>query len=347
MNILRRKYTILAGNNNESVLDYKIVDLVYVLIRKNNEYFLQLYSPDSDRKITDLPLENIKGYELFIDCFSNVHILNEDSANQIYYDVPKNNFTLIKRISRSDFEAKIRNCAISADNSLLYIIHNYHKHSMQCIAINKFDGKSKIIHESKNIEAAKVSNEDLKELISLYHQIVPEGENIILNNVWDGEVRKLTYMGNIDLLRMVTWYLNISTNLAKSSIFQKGNSFILYDNLQNRVIEWDKNWEIISEARIDFSNSSRWQGIIPEYSSDNLRLFVHFQNQISTIKEINVFNGTYTGYQFVINYHKFPQNLQISSNKVFYMHSNQGGKMKLIYQNLQSPPDAPLQSTNR
>lgn len=50
---------------------------------------------------------------------------------------------------------------------------------MQCIAINKFDGKSKIIHESKNIEAAKVSNEDLKELISLYHQIVPEGENII------------------------------------------------------------------------------------------------------------------------------------------------------------------------
>ena len=195
--------------------------------------------------------------ELYIDCFGDCLLINQDSCLQVYFDrqlkaVPLTTF------SRKEFNDKVAKVVFEFNGaevlrSMVYDKHDYHvqefhgqTQTYSYVLKNDLNKTPHPLCRFINTEAVEMCQDFLNRIIAMYDHAVPLGANELRQGTWDGDLRRLSQTLNIHL--QILWYRQ---NVAKEyhTVALKYKDCLQLIDLQGfKIVEVDKDFKV-SEPR--------------------------------------------------------------------------------------------------
>lgn len=189
--------------------------------------------------------------ELYIDCFGDCLLINQDSCLQISFDrqlkaVPLTTF------SKQQFQEKIARFVLEFNGayvlrSMIYDKHDFHvqeyhgqAQTYSYMLKNDPDKKTYPLCRFVNMEAVKMCQAQLNQIIAMYNHAVPLGANELRAGTWDGDLRRLSQ--NLNLHLQILWYRQ---NVAKEyhTVALKYKNLLQLIDLQGlQIVDVDKDF---------------------------------------------------------------------------------------------------------
>ena len=196
-----------------------VVDVAFsgnqVLVLENSRHTSTLCLLDLDgNKLSETEFQKIYE-ELYIDCFGDLLLMDRDSCLQVYFDSQLNAVPLTT-FSKQAFQEKVAKFVLEFNGAYLLRGMVYDKHDYH---IKEFHGQAQTYSymlksdpEKRthplcrfiNMEAVKMCQDQLNQIIAMYNYEVPLGANELREGTWDGDLRRLNRTLNIHL--QILWY---------------------------------------------------------------------------------------------------------------------------------------------
>ena len=224
---------------------------ILVLENSNHTSTLCLFNLEGD-KLSETDFQ--KGFEeLYIDCFGDLLLLNQDSCLQVYFD-PRLKAVPLTTFSRREFNDKVARFVMEFNGvyvlrSMVYDKHDYH--------VKEFHGqtqtysyvlKNDSVKEAHplcrfiNIEAVKSCQACLNQIIAMYNHAVPAGANELRQGTWDGDLRRLNRAFDIHL--QILWYRKNYAKEYHTAALRYNDVLQLIDLQGLKIVEVDKDFKV-------------------------------------------------------------------------------------------------------
>ncbi|MFA5417136.1 MAG: hypothetical protein WC341_01630 [Bacteroidales bacterium] len=201
VNISSGQYFYNAPNATINDINFNKSGIITVLITKQKKSEIILLD-DFGEIITSLLLET-KYDSVFYDCFENIELIGKDSCLQIFFNTQDKVLKKVDVFSKNTFNNKLKPCVLHA--GCKYVLANhipdgystyvdaFHNKKIGFYVIDicdslKMKNGFKTFFDNK---AFGVSSSIYRQIIALYYQLTPESDNIIANNLWNGNILKL------------------------------------------------------------------------------------------------------------------------------------------------------------
>lgn len=306
VNISSQQYFYNAPNATISDVNFNKSGIITVLITKQNKSEIILLN-DFGEIITSLLLET-KYNSIFYDCFENIALIGRDSCLQIYFNIHDKVLQKIDIFSKSTFNNKLKPCVLHV--GCKYILTNYvpdnystylnafHNKKIGfyvidiCDSLKKKNG-FKTFFDKKAFE---VSSSIYRQIIALYFQLTKESDNIIANNLWNGNILKLMVLSDDlqkqhELYELIYRYLLLDSEPIDVKVFNINNE-VIFVNLSNKyILRYDSNFVQTDSLFINFSKEqSLMKEVIQDRKTQKIYL-VYIKNGIYYLGELNTKTG--------------------------------------------------------
>ena len=192
--------------------------------------------------------------ELYIDCFGNCLLLNQDSCLQVYFDQQLKAVPL-ETFSKDQFFDKIAKVVFEFNDayllrSVIYDKHDYHVQEFHGQAqiysyVLKSDPDKKAHPLCRFIDTKAVENCQayLNGIMATYnHEVLPEVNEICLGT-WDGDLLRLAQTYSVHL--QVLWYRKYVAKEYHTAALRYNDNLQLIDLQQLKIVDVDKNFKIL------------------------------------------------------------------------------------------------------
>jgi hypothetical protein len=315
--------TVNAKRYPEFLLGYEISKgVIYTLSRRNKKRFVKTFNPEKSWMVEkEVPK---KFNEIKKDCFGNIHLISEDSVKQIF--VHNNEIVTISDFSISNFQEKLEPCVAAFDDKI--IMSKYANHDQQ-LTFDLYHNTA-VTHVANiwDKEASKVAQAYYSEIIRLYYQNTPEGQNIIELGVWDGDLMKLSVLytkaANGGALRsgwtveQIGWYENVAAKPIYCPVFVKNNYILIFDFVNDQLNKYDKDGKLFSTSNIHFHKDKGWvEQVFFNQETQKLYTAYHVKNAFF-VKEIDISTGLVNN-EFEICKSCYPEQISVYMKELFYV----------------------------
>ena len=195
--------------------------------------------------------------ELYIDCFGNCLLLNQDSCLQVFFDkhLKANPLTTF---SRQQFLDKVARVVLEFNDAyilreMVYDKYDYHvqefhgqTQSYSYVLKNDPDKTQHPLCRFVDTKAVETCQAYLNQIMALYNNVVPPEVNELRLGTWDGDLLRLTSDFYVHL--QVIWYRKFVAKEYHTVASKVNNILQLIDLQQLKIIEVDKDFKV-SEAR--------------------------------------------------------------------------------------------------
>ena len=222
-----------------------------ILVLENSHRTSTLCLLDLDgNKLSETVFQQVYD-ELYIDCFGDLLLMNQDSCLQVCFDAQLKAVPLTT-FSKQQFQDKVARFVLEFNGayilrSMIYDKHDYHvkeyhgqAQTYSYILKSDPDKKTHPLCRFINIEAVKMCQAQLNQIIAMYNNAVPLGANELREGTWDGDLRRLNRTLNIHL--QILWYRQ---NYAKEyhTMALKHKDLLQLIDLQGlKIVEVDKEF---------------------------------------------------------------------------------------------------------
>lgn len=252
---------------------------------------------------------------LYMDFKGNPYLVSQAAAFQIW--LSDSSLIFIDTLNSNTFKY-LQSCIETTPDALYQAEINITRQKVSFI--KKWQDREAILYHSFDTVGEKAAITHFYEIISYYHSVVPEIENIILNGSWAGKMHELNYDRKLN--QMITWN-KILTNPIDCKIISRIDEFVILDQFNGLCVRFDKSGIEISRYKIDLQFSD----IIYDY----------FFDKIYYIKQVNMTGYLYS-YDAQINTHKKlisidlkdKKRLKIHDGKLFFLQRMESGFQKLM-----------------
>lgn len=223
---------------------------ILVLENRNHNSILSLLDLEGN-KLSETEFQQVFE-ELYIDCFGDCLLINQDSCLQVYFDRQLKALPLTT-FSKQQFQEKVARFVLEYNGayilrSMVYDKHDYHvqeyhgqAQTYSYVLKDDPEKKSHPLCRFINTEAVKMCQACLNQIIAMYNHAVPLGANELRAGTWDGDLRRLNRTLNIHL--QILWYRQ---NFAKEyhTVALKYNDLVQLIDLQGlKIVEVDKEFK--------------------------------------------------------------------------------------------------------
>lgn len=223
---------------------------ILVLENRNRNSILSLLDLEGN-KLSETEFQQVFE-ELYIDCFGDCLLINQDSCLQVYFDRQLKALPLTT-FSKQQFQEKVAKFVLEYNGayilrSMVYDKHDYHvqeyhgqAQTYSYVLKDDPEKKSHPLCRFINTEAVKICQACLNQIIAMYDHAVPLGANELRQGTWDGDLRRLSQTMNIHL--QILWYRQ---NVAKEyhTVALKYNDLVQLIDLQGlKIVEVDKEFK--------------------------------------------------------------------------------------------------------
>ena len=331
------KVQIAYKNRKQWILDYEPVgeDEFLLLLLERGKKYLQLVNSNHE-KISQIRVD--KDFkELYKDCFGFFHLLNKDSACQVF--LVDEELALDYYSIRHDFDRMIAPIVANTENYLY--TKNYATVNDQLVSyyqINKeakektlfvqvFDEKQAIYNSTYVskimggfIGCCMENNIEITpELINAFRSILINSKNV--NEYWRSRY-KLGSAGMCVPLDpkkgLFSFYKQVLSTPPYSLLSKINNKIYFFDHLNNIITTYDLDGNYLKEVPINYHNNKGWDKEII-VNEEKTRCFTKFtRNGETSLVEINPDNGQ-TLRTYVLEVHAFPTKIKVRGNEIYYM----------------------------
>ncbi|MBR4391745.1 MAG: hypothetical protein IKT08_06545 [Bacteroidales bacterium] len=222
---------------------------ILVLENRSHNSILSLLDLDGN-KLSETEFQQFFE-ELYIDCFGDCLLINQDSCLQIYFDrqlkaVPLTTF------SKQQFQEKVARFVLEFNGayvlrSMVYDKHDYHvqeyhgqAQTYSYMLKNDPEKRTHPLCRFVNTEAVKLCQAHLNQIIAMYNHAVPIGANELRQGTWDGDLRSLNQTLNIHL--QILWYRQNVAKEYHTAALRYKDLLQLIDLQGLKIVEVDKEF---------------------------------------------------------------------------------------------------------
>lgn len=222
-----------------------------ILVLENSRHTSTLCLLDLDgNKLSETAFQQ-EFEELYIDCFGDLLLLNRDSCLQVSFD-PQLNAVPLTTFSKQEFQDKVARFVLEFNGayvlrSMIYDKHDYHvqefhgqTQTYSYILKNDPDKKTHPLCRFINMEAIKMCQACLNQIIAMYDHAVPLGANELRQGTWDGDLRRLSQ--SLDIHLQILWYRQNYAKEYHTAALKHKNSLQLIDLQGLKIVEVDKDF---------------------------------------------------------------------------------------------------------
>ncbi|MBI9066226.1 MAG: carboxypeptidase-like regulatory domain-containing protein [Salinivirgaceae bacterium] len=251
----------------------------------------------SGKVITKLPIEGKS--ELFKDCIGNVHLVQSDTAYQLFYDGIK--IHKLYPASKEFFYEKLNDCITTSNN--LFIYKKY------------YNNNQTLLYYSVNSETGK------------YHDMWMD-ESALGKSIFNQK----KYLNEFE----ERFYKEIFVKPIYCPMFKANDEIIVFNHIDNTIDVFNEHGIFIDSRRIVYHASKKWDNLILHDEGTESFYAVFDNGGIKTLIKINEEKGTLTEEKYMINGKPFPKNLKIHNGVALFIYRDKDnlGYSRLYFQKL-------------
>lgn len=191
--------------------------------------------------------------ELYIDCFGDLLLMNQDSCLQVVFDAQLNALPLTT-FAKQEYWDKLAKVVLEFNDAyvlrdMVYDKHDYHVKDFhgqaQTYSYVLKDDPNKArhhLHRFIDAEAVKTCQEYLSRIMATYNNEVPPEVNELCLNTWDGDLLQLTKTFNIHM--QVLWYRQYVAKEYHTIALKINDKLQLIDLQQLEIVEVDQDFKV-------------------------------------------------------------------------------------------------------
>ena len=195
--------------------------------------------------------------ELYIDCFGDLLLMNQDSCLQVYFD-PNLKAVPVTTFSKQQFQEKLAKVVLEFNGAYVlrdmvydkydYHVQEFHGQAQTYSYLLKDDPQKQkhLLHRFVDMEAVKLCQNHLSRIMATYNQEVPPEVNELCLGTWDGDLLHLSKTFNIHL--QVLWYRQYFAKEYHTIALKTNDRLQLIDLQRLEIVEVDKDFKV-SEPR--------------------------------------------------------------------------------------------------
>lgn len=246
---------------NVNVLDYYPTDnLCYFLLKKENQYFLQLKATSkllSEEKIPFRPIQFTR------DFMGNIHVESKDSVYQIF--LREDGFSF-KSISQKSFQ---KDLVPLVDAGANYLIRQQNKNHNKRYELVRSTGDSvQILFKQFDLIGQQMAAHQYGVVISLYYKIAEDYENVIELGTWNGDLNELAI--HRELVKEIGFYNLLKREVNCTSIELKNQLFV-FDFFEDRILTYLSE-KGVKSAEKSFSLPKGFKVLLKDLENETLYL---------------------------------------------------------------------------
>lgn len=311
VSISANKVQQFYSDNKITILDYTISnDTLKVLLRKKRDYYLRIVV--GGNVIRDWSL-NFKPIKFYTDCFDNKHIYSDDTVCQLFVNncLPQ----IVARVPVKKFKEIVEPCIINLDKAIVFKELGMYNQKVIYFSIDKETKKKQLLKIIEYKAGRFYASELRRDLIKHYMTVTPEHENVITNNMWNGDVFDLRST-NFEFSDKLHFYKKIAIKPIYCPIYKYNNGVLLFNHVSNEIEFFDSTLKQVKVLPIQYPKEDSWDSnIIETHQNDFYAQFIN--NGIVTLNKIDLIQGTITS-SCTIEKYIFPEKIQIDNGYVYF-----------------------------
>lgn len=242
--------------SNRYIADVAFVgNQVLVLENRRNNSILSLLDLEGN-KLSETEFQQVYE-ELYIDCFGDCLLLNQDSCLQVVFDQHLR-ATLLTTFSKQQFLDKVAKVVLEFNDAyiireMVYDKYDYHvqefhgqTQSYSYVLKNDPDKTRHLLCRFVDTKAVETCQAYLNRIMAMYNNVVPPEVNELRLGTWDGDLLRLTSDFYVHL--QVVWYRKFVAKEYHTVALRVNKILQLIDLQQLKIVEVDKDFKA-SEAR--------------------------------------------------------------------------------------------------
>jgi hypothetical protein len=236
-----RRFKPIAKDDAVNVLDFRpYPEFVLALETIGRKRYLSFYQEfDSVERFST---KRIKGKSLFEDCFGNIHILNDDSAYQVFVN---EELHIISAISIEQFDESIRSCVAKFEENTFFEGYS-RSNKMYSLLGYEPNSKEPKCHFSVWDEIGEeMAHIQYDTILALYFASTPLNQNLITNKSWSGDMIALA--NTPDLLSRISWYTKVLLRNVEVKTFSMNGQLVAFDCLNDSIVIMDQGGTTIGQ----------------------------------------------------------------------------------------------------
>lgn len=332
--ITANKYVTIPSQKNDFIQDYFLYpnDFLILLTKNRHKSYLKLKKVDASSCVDSLAVD-IAFSQLFQDALGNFFLIGEKTVQQ--FNVINGKLVLQNPTSKSEFNDFIAPLIMLADD--LAVFERWADHNQRYSLLVKNKNNTTALFEYFDDKKYENALYHYNKTIDFYMQVSPEGTNVILMGIWDGDLMTLNLHPNdeleqqeidptSDLILMTAWSDKIASKKLKLS------SFDLIDFLL--IINAEANsFYVINDIRlnkrktiqVDFKLTGDY---FHDYFYNNIYMFDK-EDETTVVYKLNVADGSRKKIE-VLPKGVHPRNIKVINDKVYFTVLDENQYTRLI-----------------
>lgn len=305
------------------LFDYTFIDnQLLLLVSESGQRRLQLLDEFNNTVLKQNITHAV--FEFKKDCLGNYHLLGEDSAYQVLWDVDL--FVLYAGTLRKTLEEKLKPCLACNDETC--ILNRYKDHYQTEVffrnnrSINTIDSIFSVTDK-----ATKKFTETAYEEILIQAGYDPKRKP-------DVDLDRLTT--SRQLQQEIWFYQKVLCKPIFCRVLPVNKQFYLFDNTNNELVSFDSKGNLGKQIKSNYDTKKKagLKEIITNETQDKI-FAIFIKGGTVTLDNIDLNTGdnitTYT-----LSEHRFPEKVKVSDNYAYYLYKDLGfdSKYKLFRQRL-------------
>lgn len=238
--------------NNRYIADVAFAgNQIVVLENRYNSSILCLLDLEGN-KLSETEFQQMYE-ELYIDCFGDCLLLNQDSCLQVIFD-RQLKATPLATFSRKQFQDKISRIIFEFNDAYLirdmvYDKHDYHvkayhgqAQSYSYMLKNDPNKERHLLWRFVDTEAVKICQSSLNQIIATYNYVVPPGANELQSGTWDGDLLRLDKTTSTHI--QIRWYQQYVAKGYNTTALKFKDFIQLIDLRRFEIVEIDKDFKV-------------------------------------------------------------------------------------------------------
>ena len=327
--INEKKYETIYKTRNQSVIDYAVYkNRIFFIVKDFHNMKTLLFSVDMNLSDTTNLNTSVSPKALIIDFYNNLDMVSKkDSVYQLVNNNGKTKF--LKPFHFKKLSKLLQLYKFKIDNKYYFSEFESKIQDKINFGFVNEDKKKKIFYSIYDTEKIDYYYDVLRFLggLASSHSHLPPGEE-------RREIVEKHYYSN-DLTLDRLWFYNNISNI----FFQLKEDIYIIDNLNNKLLKFDKNDNLYSKITIRYNTKTNnvncqllkneggriWKNNIIIDSCDTTNVYLVWKDGIKTkLFVFNLFDGTISFVKTLP--HIFPKKIAISKQKLYYLYEKPGNE---------------------
>jgi hypothetical protein len=302
------------------IYDYQFNENKLLLLVKEFKH-IKIKLTDLDQKeINELTVpENTK--QIYLDCFGNVHLLNNDSAYQL--EIDENKIRIVYRVSINKFNLFLKPCITEFNNNFIFkeSASNSQSITYYCLDENK---------EIKYLK--KIEDKVAERYIKQRNQMIKQLQNPSFSQMSEGKISLHTTRSLMQNIAFLGILLN---HLTDNPLFAIKNKVYIFDHTTDSCLIFNENLVIERSFFTDYKFKKKWDKELIVDKEEG-EIYAKFKKDgLCYLKKIDLTTGKIIK-SYMLEKHTYPTNIKIRNNTAYYLYKDHynHGQMSLFKQGL-------------